>query len=358
MQYLVAIAAPSLAFLAQAAVWPKIPPSPFLLFYPATLAVAWWCGRWPSMVSIFIACLAIAYRFLDPIDSFMVASARDMLDLAIFAAVSAVMCTAAARLRVALSEAREARTATEKTAQAKDEILSIVSHDLRNPLSAIVLTAETMRRKAHDPAQSQEAERIKRLAMTASALVSDIVDLGWADAGILELDLRPESAAKLLAQALESAGPQADSRGISLEMRAGQDAVLCDAHRVQQILSNLLGNALRLVPPGGAIVVTATPLDSRMRFEVRDNGPGMSPESTRRVFERHYTGDRRGGLGLGLHIAKTLVRAHQGEIGAESDEGKGSAFWFTLPLAATRTSMAKSSVDFRPLTRPSQSPSS
>jgi signal transduction histidine kinase len=314
------------------------------------------------MVSIFIACVAIAYRFLEPADSLAVTSARDMLDLTIFAAVEGVMCTAAAKLREALAEARAAKSATEQIARAKDEILSIVSHDLRNPLSAIVLSAETVRRRADDPEHSrEEAARIQRLAMAASTLVADIVDLGRADAGLLELDLRPELPDRLVADAIETARPQADARRLTLEPAVSTDGqtVLCDAHRVQQILANLLGNAVKLVPPGGTIEVSASADDEAVRFEVRDHGPGMSPESRARVFDRHYTGDRRGGLGLGLHIAKTLVRAHHGRIGVESELGVGSTFWFTLPRAPATSASSKAKVDFRPaLTRPSQSPSS
>jgi signal transduction histidine kinase len=360
LQYLIAVAAPTAAYAAQLAVWPRIPPSPYLLFYPAGLAVAWWCGRGPAMVAIFVSCIAIAYKFLGPYDSLAITSARDMLDLAIFAAVEGVMCSVAAGMRGALADARAARHATEQVARAKDEILNIVSHDLRTPLSAIVLSAETVRRRADDPVHSQEeAARIKRLAMAASGLVADIVDLGRADAGILELDLRAEPADKLVAEAIETALPQAEARHLKLEPELVSGApVLCDAHRVQQILSNLLTNALKLVPAGGTIALAARRNGVDMRFEVRDSGPGMTKEAQARVFDRHYTGDRRGGLGLGLHIAKTLVEAHHGAIGVESEPGAGSTFWFTLPLAAATTTPSKTKADFRPAMAKAQTPSS
>lgn len=360
LRYLIAVAAPTVAYAAQLAVWPRIPPSPYLLFYPAGLAVAWWCGRGPAMVTIFVSCAAIAYKFLDPFDSIAVASARDMLDLGIFVAVEGAMCTVAAGMRDALAEARAARHATEQMARAKDEILNIVSHDLRTPLSAIVLSAETVRRHAEDlPHSREEAARIVRLAMSAATLVSDIVDLGRADAGLLELDLRAEPADKLVAEAVETAVPQAEARQLTLQQSVTSRAsVLCDAHRVQQVLANLMGNALKLVPPGGTIAVAAKNDGLHMRFEVRDDGPGMTKEARARVFDRHYTGDRRGGLGLGLHIAKTLVEAHGGSIGVESELGVGSTFWFTLPLAAATTTPSKSRVDFRPVTPKAQSPSS
>jgi signal transduction histidine kinase len=360
LRYLIAVTAPTVAYATQLAVWPRIPPSPYLLFYPAGLAVAWWCGRGPAMVTIFVSCVGIAYRFLGPFDSFAVTSARDMLDLAIFAVVEGVMCTAAAGMRGALADARAARHATEQMAHAKDEILNIVSHDLRTPLSAIVLSAETVRRRSDDAAHSrEEAVRIKRLAMAASGLVADIVDLGRAEAGLLELDLRAEPADKLVADAIETALPQAEARHLELKPVLVSGApVLCDAHRVQQILGNLMANALKLVPQGGTIAVAARRNGVEMRFEVRDSGPGMTREAQARVFDRHYTGDRRGGLGLGLHIAKTLVEAHHGAIGVESEPGAGSTFWFTLPLAAATTTPSKAKVDFRPAMTKAQTPSS
>lgn len=352
-RYLVALAAPSLAYVAQQVLWSRIPPSPYLLFYPATLVVAWWCGLLPAMISVVVASIAIAYGFLEPAESIAVTSVRDILDLGIFAAISGVMCGAVARLRTALAEARDARAAAESTALAKDEILSIVSHDLRNPLSAIALSAQSLKRDAEDPARVQQSvERIERLARTASSLVADIVDLGRADAGILELLLRTEPASKVVTDAVEAAAPQGALHRVTIVgdvAEVADAAVSCDARRVQQILSNLLGNALRVSPDGGKVVVSARPSGSAVRFQVEDDGPGMDAETQARVFERHFTGDRARGLGLGLHIAQTLVRAHGGEIGVESHPGVGSRFWFTLPLAAPERAPSRTTADFRPM---------
>lgn len=346
LRYVVAIAATGVAYVAQAAIWRSIPPSPYLLFYPATLLVAWWCGVRPALLTLVLSCFVIPTRFLEPTSSL---GARDGLDLSLFAVVSTVMCVSVGRLRGALAEARAARHATEAMARSKDEILHIVSHDLRNPLTAIALSAESIGRHASESRLVQvETDRIKRLAHSAASLVSDIVDLGRAEAGLLDLELKPVPASELVDDAVDALAHQATACGVGIEVRADRELVLCDAHRVRQIVSNLLGNALRFVPRGGSVTITATAAATCERFEVRDTGPGMSPESRDRVFERHFTGDRRG-LGLGLHIARTLVRAQHGEIGVESTLGVGSTFWFTLPLAARSVSSpSRDKADFRP----------
>jgi signal transduction histidine kinase len=348
-RYLVAVAATGLAYLAQAAIWHSIPPSPYLLFYPATLLVAWSCGVGPALITMALSCVVIATRFLEPSSSI---GGRDVLDLSLFAAVSTVMCVAVGRLRAALAEARAARQETEAMARTKEEILHIVSHDLRSPLTAIALSAESIRRHGTDPRLVQvESDRIKRLSHAAAALVGDVVDLGRAEAGLLDLELNAVSAAQLVADAVDASAHQARASGVEIEVRADRELVLCDARRVRQIVGNLLGNALRFVPRGGTVTITASASGTSERFEVRDTGPGMSPESRDRVFERHFSGDRRG-LGLGLHIAKTLVHAHHGEIGVESELGVGTAFWFTLPLAQndarSQSTPSGSKADFRP----------
>jgi signal transduction histidine kinase len=110
--------------------------------------------------------------------------------------------------------------------------------------------------------------------------------------------------------------------------------LLADRHRLQQVLSNLLGNAVRFTPHGGEIVLSATRADDMLRISVRDTGPGVAPDDVPRLFERYFQAPRllRAGSGLGLYIAKGIVEAHGGEIGVESEVGKGAEFWFTVPV--------------------------
>ncbi|MBL0891651.1 MAG: ATP-binding protein, partial [Gemmatimonadaceae bacterium] len=110
--------------------------------------------------------------------------------------------------------------------------------------------------------------------------------------------------------------------------------LLCDRQRLQQVLSNLLGNAVRFTPAGGRIVLAATMHDDAVRVSVSDTGPGVAPEDVPRLFERYWQAPRllRAGSGLGLYIAKGIVEAHGGDIGVDSEPGKGAMFWFTLPV--------------------------
>jgi signal transduction histidine kinase len=141
--------------------------------------------------------------------------------------------------------------------------------------------------------------------------------------------------------------PAAKQRGLKLETHVipSMDAVLGDPERLQIVLSNLLSNAIRHTPQGGTITISALPLEGEARFEVSDSGEGIAPEYHERIFERFFRvpGAKTGTGGLGLSIAKEIVEAHGGKIGVESEAGKGSKFWFSVPSAkATETSRGAS----------------
>jgi signal transduction histidine kinase len=163
--------------------------------------------------------------------------------------------------------------------------------------------------------------------------VEDILAFARVDAGELSLDLSPQSVRELLELSCEAATVTAERRHVTLECTAIDERAICDRDRVLQILSNLLGNALKFTPPGGKVSVRAERLGAVIGFEVRDTGPGISRDLSERIFERYYTRDNKRGAGLGLHIARMLVHAQHGEIGVDSEPGRGSTFWFTLPAA-------------------------
>jgi signal transduction histidine kinase len=354
-RWALAIAAPSIAAAVQVQLWRVLPPSPHLLFYPAIFLVASLAGRGQGVVATALSTFAIAYRFLAPFDRLGIALPRDMLDLAIFFGVSLSMVVAIDRTHKALARAERARRDLERADQAKDEILAIVSHDLRNPIAAISLSADSILRHP-DPARiNTDAERIRRLARSAGGLVEDIVDVARGEAGHLELDRGSCSPGDLLRHARDGAEPEAEARRVKLAVEIGMhDAILCDPARVRQILSNLIGNALKYTPEGGEVRLAVRRAGDVARFEVRDTGKGIRAEDRPHVFERHWTSDRRKGSGLGLHIARTLVEAHGGEIGVESELGRGTTIWFTLPRTVSAEDGAEAershvSADFRAL---------
>jgi signal transduction histidine kinase len=222
---------------------------------------------------------------------------------------------------------------------ARDDLLAIVSHDLRNPLGSIVLNASVLERLL--PAGTCDAARrqlkmVQRSAERMNRLVGSLLDAESFEAGAFRLELGPVPAARLIEEAVEGMADLAEARGVELRAAPapGVGEVRCDRERVLQVFSNLLGNAIRFSPAGAAVDVGGARDGDEVRFRVRDRGPGIAPEHRERIFERHFQG-RRGpgsGLGLGLYIAHGIVVSHGGRIWCEAAEGGGTTFVFTLPV--------------------------
>ena len=229
----------------------------------------------------------------------------------------------------------ELRAAVEE----RDNILAVVSHDLRTPISLVVTASELAQRDGLPEEKKQEQLAIvARAGQRMARLVDDLTDLTRMEAGRLELSRRPTPVARLLEHAAESMAATAEASDVALELRLPDDALQVDVdpHRIGQVLDNLLGNAFKFTPEGGTVTVTAElDDDGWVRIAVADTGPGIPAEHRDRIFARFHQvdpGDRRG-VGLGLSIARAVVGAHGGEIGLHSEEGAGATFWFTVPTA-------------------------
>jgi signal transduction histidine kinase len=239
---------------------------------------------------------------------------------------------------------REAAAREREMDEARRDLVAAVSHDLRTPLaSARALIEAVADGVAGDPetetrylaSARSEIEKLGRL-------VDDLFELSRIDAGVLRLELEETSLRDLVSDALSSFRPRAEGKGVRLvgEVADGVDPVLASPPRLQRVLYNLLGNALRHTPPGGTIRLTAEPGGELARVEVSDTGEGIAREDLPHVFDRSFQGERAGasggddaGAGLGLAIARGLIEAHGGEIRAESQPGRGSRFRFTLRRA-------------------------
>lgn len=227
----------------------------------------------------------------------------------------------------------------------RDEMLAIVSHDLRNPVNAIVmLTGAVLKRDTPAavadediaPMSRDEVEAVRAAARQADGLIQDLQDVSRISAGRLRVERRRVPASDFLKECADIFEPVMEDAALRFVRRIDDDlpVVLGDQHRLTQVLSNLLGNAVRFTPHGGEIVLTATQQEDGVRISVRDSGPGVAPDDVPRLFERYWQAPRllRAGSGLGLYIAKGIVEAHDGEIGVNSEVGKGAEFWFNLPL--------------------------
>jgi|JI10StandDraft_1071094.scaffolds.fasta_scaffold159849_2 signal transduction histidine kinase len=219
----------------------------------------------------------------------------------------------------------------------RDEFLAIVSHDLKNPLGAIAMSAEIMmvENKSNDVLKKR-IEAIQRNAQTALRLISDILDMERIAQGKLELQWSKESINEIITEALSGFEGTASLKSITLNNQSDKSDknISCDKDRVIQILNNLIGNALKFTPEGGCINLKAELHNNDVEVQVTDNGPGIPKEKQNEIFNRmtQLASADRQGLGLGLYISKMLVEAHHGKIWVDSQVGKGSTFHFTLPL--------------------------
>jgi PAS domain S-box-containing protein len=236
-------------------------------------------------------------------------------------------------------EERRARENAQRAVRAREELLAVVSHDLRNALNTILLGARAAERRASaDAALSRNVDVITRAAEQMSRLIRDLLDSANIEAQGLSLRPQPESVRALVYDAREAARPLAEQKDVRLEADIAPDLppVRCDRERVLQVLSNLLGNAVKFTPEGGGVAVRAVGRDgASVVLAVEDTGPGIAPDMLPRIFERRWRADPTSpeGSGLGLFIAKGIVEAHGGRMWAESRVGEGSRFLFTLPVA-------------------------
>lgn len=221
------------------------------------------------------------------------------------------------------------------------DFISNLSHELRTPLASLKALTETLQDGALDdpPAAQRFLDRMLIEVDALSQMVEELLELSRIESGRVPLRLAPVDPADLLAAAVERLGVQAERAGLTISIDCPSDLppVLADAARLQQVLVNLLHNAIKFTPSGGQIRLSAAAQPGQVVFSVQDTGVGIPVEDRPRIFERFFKADRAragGGTGLGLAIARHLVEAHGGRIWVESVEGRGSVFSFEIPAAA------------------------
>jgi PAS domain S-box-containing protein len=243
----------------------------------------------------------------------------------------------------------EARRLAEESTAAKGKFLSMMSHDLRTPLTAIDGNAQMLAAGVDGPlndGQLESVAAIREACRMQMTLIGDILEFARLDSGRVQVQTRPIPVAEVVARAKTLLGVQVGEAHLDLTTDACGDAtVLADPNRLQQILLNLLTNALKFTPPGGRIEVGCESDGDRVRIRVRDTGVGISPGQLERIFSpfvqvetalapsAHTAASR--GVGLGLAISRELARAMHGDVTAESTPGSGSVFTIDLPAART-----------------------
>jgi PAS domain S-box-containing protein len=221
----------------------------------------------------------------------------------------------------------------------REDLLRAVSHDLRNPLQIMVLQAERLTRLLGGPEHERErasAERIIRASQQMGIMIRDLVEAARFESGRIALSREPVALGPFLARLLQQAAGALDTARVAVEVEPDLPAADADPARLERVLTNLVGNALKYSPADALVRVTASARDDALVIAVADRGPGIDPGDLPRLFDRFYRGRSTGsseGLGLGLYIVRMIVDAHGGRVWADSAPGHGATFSFTLPVA-------------------------
>lgn len=222
----------------------------------------------------------------------------------------------------------------------REDVLAIVSHDLKNPLGAIRGFNEIIYDSVKDNKNLgsdivEFTEAIARSVRQMERLIGDLLDFAKIESGTLSIEARPCAVGPLIWEAVELVKNHADKKEIRIqvEFQSNLPLIVCDSDRIRQVLANILSNAIKFLPEKGFVKIRASLKDSEVEFAVIDNGPGISKENISHVFDRYWQAKETAklGTGLGLSIAKGIIEGHQGRIWVESEVGIGTAFYFRLP---------------------------
>lgn len=362
-RYALAAATTSMALVATLLLRRAGPTPSFLFFVPAVAISAWYGGTGPSTLATFASLLLIDLNFLVPGGSLRI-DRVEALEIIAFLIVSVTITTTMEALHRAraLAESRaaelkrlneevgrsydaerERRHVAELVAQAREEVLGVVAHDLRNPLNVIISSTDLLLHESLDQARRTDLLEVTlRAGRQMNRLIGDLLDTVRLHAGKLVLDLEDVAVAMIFDQAAEIYRPLAEKRHIVLESIPPEPgiAVRADPLRVSQIIGNILGNAIKFTPERGKVTMSASADGNNVAIHISDTGPGISAGDIEHLFDNFWQAQRNDhrGVGLGLAIAKGVVEAHGGRIWCESSPGRGSTFSFTLPRAGPTTS--------------------
>ena len=225
----------------------------------------------------------------------------------------------------------------------KDSFLSMITHELRTPMTAMMGLAENLEAGVYGPLNEAQTENLKKILESGARLrqlVNDLLDLSKMESGMMRLQcepLDPRTLVEAVIYQLESLAAQAKVKLVN-RVSYNLPEVFCDGQRIEQVLTNLLSNAIKFTPLEGIVTITAAAQEDFVSFTVTDTGCGIEPEAQAHIFDKFIQlhpnkDDRTKGTGLGLAIVKHLVELHGGTVSVESESGKGSQFYFTLPIA-------------------------
>lgn len=246
----------------------------------------------------------------------------------------------ASRCSIAVENARLYQSAKDAV-KARERILSIVSHDLKNPVASVLMSAQLLTKEnlAHERI-TELAEVLKNSSLLMQRLISDLLDFAKIDEGMLEVQKENVDVQNILDAAMKLMTIKASAKNISLKVLVGENipSIYCDRDRIVQVIWNLVGNAIKFTPKDGSVSIDVTVLKHFVQITVSDTGPGIADKDIARIFDRFWQAKETASLGsgLGLSIAKGIVESHGGKIWVESRVGQGSKFHFTIPSSPAK----------------------
>lgn len=229
--------------------------------------------------------------------------------------------------------------ALQEAERSKQEVLAMVTHDLRSPLTSLQLTLNLLDGGTMDTSSDKAKNMISRANSSVGKLIqliNDLLDIDKIESGRFSLNIQDTEDSSMIEQAVELIQHSADARNITIEAKPADADIHCDEERIVRVLTNLISNAIKFSPDNSKIIVSTKQTDEQLLFEVKDQGRGLPPGEQDKIFERYHQVNsadeaEKKGSGLGLTICKALVEAHGGTIGATSSDGEGSTFWFKIP---------------------------
>lgn len=356
IDYGTAIAAVAIALGLTASLWSYIKPQATPLFLAAVAVAAWRGSVYPSLLAVFLSALALDYFFNLPLYFFEL-SAENLGSAIVFLSaallisyIDAARKQASAEREHLLIRESEARRAAEEANRAKDTFLAMVTHELRSPLNAILGWTQMLKKDTLDAEQTKQAlSVIERNARIQAQLVEDLLDISRIRTGQFRINACPIEIREVIDSAIESVAPAIAAKNIRLERDFDRRIGLIsgDAERLQQVVWNLLTNAVKFTPEKGQIQIRLERANWHARLIVQDNGAGISSEFLPFVFDSFRQSDeadraKHKGLGLGLAIVRHLIEAHGGTVSAASaGAGMGATFTVELPLLREAPSAEK-----------------
>ncbi|MEO7320344.1 MAG: ATP-binding protein, partial [Nitrosospira sp.] len=241
----------------------------------------------------------------------------------------------AARLRYQYERERLARAEAERAKRTREEFMAVLSHDLRNPLNSVMLTVDLLD-NISAPRERSIISTMGRAAKQMQWLINGLLDIAQAESGTLVLDVQRVSADQLISSAVSVMSPIAQAGNVTLRTRLPEDEILvrCDEQRILQVLSNLIGNAIKFTPKDGHIDLILEASATTATFQIRDTGPGIAVDQLPHIFDRFWRGanthGRGVGVGLGLSIVRAIIAAHEAEVTVSNRLEGGACFAFTL----------------------------